>query len=81
MKGRSTCFYCGKSGHFQKNFQHFQKDKGGADGIEPKKIPDRKTTLAIATSEEELLLISEQNEVNLVDDELTWVIDSVHHST
>ena len=32
--------------------------------------------MAIETSEEELLLISEQNEVNFVNDELTWVVDS-----
>ena len=30
----------------------------------------------IETSEEELLLINEQNEVNLVGDEMTWVVDS-----
>ena len=74
-RGRPTCFYCGKSGHFQKNCRHFRKDKGGADGVQPKKIPDNKNTSGIATSEEELLLINEQNELNLVGDKLTWVVD------
>ena len=41
-----------------------------------KKISDNKNTSAIMTSEEELLLISEQNKVNLVGDESTWVVDS-----
>ena len=70
------CYYCGKPGHFQKICRHLQKDKGGADGVQQKKILDNKNTSAIATSEEELLLISEQNEVNLVGDESTWVVDS-----
>ena len=65
------CFYCGKLGHFQKNSRHFQKDKGGGNGVQLKKILDNKNTSAIATSEEELLLISEQNEVNLVGGEST----------
>ena len=75
-RGRPTCFNYGKSGHFQKNCRHFRKDKGGADGVQPKKIPDNKNTLAIVTSEEELFLISEQIEGNLVGDESTWVVDS-----
>ena len=44
--------------------------------MEPKKIPDRKNTSAIAVSEEELLLMSEQSEVNLTGEESTWVVDS-----
>ena len=75
-RGRPTCFYCGKLEHFQKNFQHYRKDKGGVDCAEPKKNPERKGTSTISTSEEELLLISEQNELNLVGDESTWVVDS-----
>ena len=42
----------------------------------PKKLSDIKNTSVIATSEEKLLLISEQNEVNLVSDESKWVVDS-----
>ena len=75
-RGRPTCFYCGKPGHFQKNCRHFRKDKGRADGVQLKKTQDSKNTSTIATSEEELLLISEQNEVNLVGDESTWVVVS-----
>ena len=41
-----------------------------------KKISESKNTSAIATSEEEFLLLSEQNEVNLVGEESTWVVDS-----
>ena len=75
-RGRPTCFYYGKLGHFQKNCRQLRKDKGGADGTELKRNPERKGTSAIATSEEELLLISKQSELNLVGDELTWVVDS-----
>ena len=32
--------------------------------------------MAIATSEEELLLITEETELHLVSDESTWVVDS-----
>ena len=74
--GRPTYFYCGKPWHFQKNYQHFWKEKGGADGVEPKKILYRKGTSMIATIEEELLLISEQNELNRVSDKTAWVVDS-----
>ena len=73
-RGIPTCFYCGKPGHFQKNCRHFRKDKGGAGGAEPKKISDRRGTLAIATSEEELLLITKDSELYLVSDESTWVV-------
>ena len=45
----ASCFYCGKPGHFQYNFQHY---KGGVDGFEPKKNPKTKGSLAIATREE-----------------------------
>ena len=62
-------------GHFEKNCRHYRKDKGGVDNIEPKKISDNKTTSAIATSEE-LLFISEQNQVNLTGNESTCVVDS-----
>ena len=44
--------------------------------MQPKRILESKNTLATMTNEEELLLISEQNEVNLVGDESTWVVDS-----
>ena len=53
-----------------------QSLSGGVDGVEPKKILDRKNISAIAMSEEELLLISEQNEVNPIGEESTWVVDS-----
>ena len=75
-RGRPTCFYCGKPGHFQKNYRHFQRDKGGADGAKPKKISEKRGTTTIATSEEELLLITEESELHLVSDETTWVVDS-----
>ena len=32
--------------------------------------------MAIATSEEELLLITEKRELHLDNDEITWVVDS-----
>ena len=50
--------------------------EGGADSAEPKKIPDKKGTSAITTSEEELRLIIEESEVHLVNEETTWVVDS-----
>ena len=75
MRGRPTCFYCGKPGHFQNNCRHFRKDKGGADGVQSKRIPDNKNTSAIVASEEKFVVISEQNEVNLFGYELTWVVD------
>ena len=37
---------------------------------------DQKGTTAIAASEEELLLITEESELNLADDKMTWVVDS-----
>ena len=38
-------------------------------------ISERKGTLAIMTSEEELVIITEQSELHLVNDESTWVVD------
>ena len=72
--------YCGKPGHFQKNCRHFRKDKETDDtdskGTGPEGRPDRKGTTAIAASKEELMLITEESEINLAGDEMTWVVDS-----
>ena len=46
-RGRLTCFYFGKPRHFQKNYRHYRKDKGGVEGVESKKILDGKNTSAI----------------------------------
>ena len=84
-RGRPTCFCCGKPGHFQKNYRHFRKDKETNDTDSKRSLdrngkdqrgPDRKGTTAIAASEEELMLITEENELNLDGDETTWVVDS-----
>ena len=89
-RGRPTCFYCGKPGHFQKNCRHFRKDNG-TDGTDSKKSPerngayrgatdrrgpdrrgqDRKGTTGIAANDEELMLITEESELNLAGDEIT----------
>ena len=44
--------------------------------VEQKKISEKRGTSAIATSEELLLLITEESELHLVSDETTWVVDS-----
>ena len=75
-RGRPTCFYCRKPGNFKKNCRHFRKDKGGANGAKPKKISERRGASAITTSEEELLLMTEESELHLVSNESTWVVDS-----
>ena len=36
------CFYCGKPGHFQKNWRHLKRDKGNDDSVEPNKISDER---------------------------------------
>ena len=38
--------------------------------------PARKGSTVIAASEEELMLITEESELNLAGDEMTWVVDS-----
>ena len=73
--GKLTCFYCGKLGHFQKNCQHFKRDKRNDGSTEQNKISEERNTSAIAASEKELF-ISEQACVNLACDECTWVVDS-----
>ena len=72
-RGRPTCFYCGKPGHFQKNCRHFRRNKGGTGSAEPKKISKKRGTTAIATMEEELLLITEEIEMHLVSGEMIGV--------
>ena len=44
--------------------------------MQPKKFSKSKNTLAITTSEVDFLLMSDENEVNLVGDKLTWVVVS-----
>ena len=39
--------------------------------------PDRKGTTTIAASEEELMFITEESELNLATHKMTWVVDSV----
>ena len=84
-RGRPTCFYCGKPGHFQKNCRHFQKDKETDDTDSKRTLdrndkdrrgPDQERATEIAASEEEFMLITQESEVNLVIDEMTWVVDS-----
>ena len=41
----------------RKDSRQMRKNKGVGDGVEPKKILDEKNTSAIATSNEELLII------------------------
>ena len=53
-RGKLKCFYCVKPGHFQKDCRHMRKEKGVANGVEPRKIPNEKGTSAIATNNEEL---------------------------
>ena len=75
-RGRITCFYySGKPNHFQRNCEHFKQDKVIAIDLEPRKNSNGKNTSAIATSEEELLLICEQASVNLANVECSWVVD------
>ena len=69
------CFYCGKPSIFQRNCGHLKQEKGIVNDVEPRKIFDDKNTLAIATSEEELLFICEQASVNLANVECSWVVD------
>ena len=61
----------GSHGTFKRFADTSERKKG-----ELKKVSDTKNVATIAISEEELLLINEQNKVNLVDNESTWVVDS-----
>ena len=67
------------------NCRHFRKDKG-TNNTDSKRSPDRngkdrrgsdqKGTTTIVASEEELMLITKESEINLAGDEMTWVVDS-----
>ena len=46
-----------------------RKEKGVANGVEPRKIPNEKGTSAIATNNEELQFICEQANANLAREE------------
>ena len=50
---------------FREELSVLPERQRGVDGVEPKKISKSKNTSDIAAREEELLFISEQNEVNL----------------
>ena len=52
-------------------------DRNGKD----RRGVDRKGSTTIAGSEEELMLITEESELNLVDDKMTWVVESGASST
>ena len=56
--------------------RHLKKDKDASKDVESRKISEEKGTSTIATSEEELLLISEHICVNLANDLCTWIVDS-----
>ena len=47
-------------------------DRNGSD----RRGQDRKGTTALAASEEEIMLITEEGELNIAGDETTWVVDS-----
>ena len=69
-------FLLRETGAFPKELLTLRNAKGGADNFELKKISERKGTSAIATSEEERLVIIEESELHLVNDASTWVVDS-----
>ena len=56
--------------------RHLKKNKGTSKDVEPRKLYEEKGTSAIATSEEEIFFICEQESANLACEECTWVIDS-----
>ena len=48
-KGKLTCLYCGKPGHFQKGYQYLKKDKGASNNVEPRKISKEKGFCSFAS--------------------------------
>ena len=73
-RGKVTCFYYGKPGHFQKDCRNLKKDKGASK--DARKISKEKGISAIAISEEEILFICDQASTNLASEDCTYVIDS-----
>ena len=75
-----SCFYCGKSGHKKSECRFLKSDqKAGtihANQIDPKKKNEDKTTTAVASDDENVFLIDNENYLNIAYDDCIWIIDS-----
>lgn len=74
-----SCQYCGKPGHRKFECRILKRDQQAGtvhpDQIDPKKKDDG-TTTAVATNNENMFLVEEENYLNIASDDCIWIIDS-----
>ncbi|MCH96757.1 protein FEZ-like, partial [Trifolium medium] len=74
-----SCYYCGKPGHRKFEYKILKRDKKAKtvhpDQIDPKK-KDNGTTTSVASNNENMFLVEEENYLNIASDDYIWIIDS-----
>ena len=75
-----SCFYCGKPGHIKTECRFLKRDQQAGtvhpDQITPKKKKEDATTTAVATTDENIFLVGDENYLNIASHDCIWIIDS-----
>lgn len=75
-----SCYYCGKLGHKKSECRFLKRDqKDGnvhANQIDPKKKNEGGIIIAMASDDENVFLIDNENYLNIASNDCIWIIDS-----
>lgn len=77
---RLSCYYCGKPGHKRPECRFLKRDQQAGtvhlDLINPKKNKEDGTTTAVASNDENIFFIGDENYLNVAFDDCTWIVDT-----
>ena len=75
-----SCYYCEKLGHKKSKCRFLKRDQKArivhANQIDPKKKNEGRTTTVVASDDENVFLIGNENYLNIASDDCIWIIDS-----
>ena len=75
-----SCYYCEKLGHKKSKCRFLKRDQKArivhANQIDPKKKNEGRTTTVVASDDENVFLIGNENYLNIVFNDCIWIIDS-----
>ncbi|GKV11817.1 hypothetical protein SLEP1_g23036 [Rubroshorea leprosula] len=74
-KSRVTCYTCGKQGHYQKDCWH-NRDKNVRKRADTHEEKEAKENTAAITSDGEVYLLCENDNIDVAHHDSTWVVDT-----
>ncbi|GKV50247.1 hypothetical protein SLEP1_g56959 [Rubroshorea leprosula] len=75
-KSKVTCYTCGKQGHYQKDCWH-NRDKNVRKRADTHEEKEAKENTATITSDGEVYLLCENDNIDVAHHDSTWVVDTV----